>query len=187
MSTYRHEETHELWVDLEGGAGKLHILLTITGRSSPELLNLTDLSNVRLEDEAELQRKFSARYYLVRRPCSKDLAVSGPQFPFYSMLFFRSSFSYAHINDIGYLEIRAFSARGLMAADLGGKSDPYAVFELDNAMLRTHTEYKTVAPVWNRSNLYLNPMWYHCTDEFRLEGKSMITFVMLYLYISFIF
>ena len=69
LSTYRHEETHELWVDLEGGAGKLHILLTITGRSSPELLNLTDLSNVRLEDEAELQRKFSARYYLVRRPC----------------------------------------------------------------------------------------------------------------------
>ena len=82
----------------------------------------------------------------------------GSQFPFYSLLFFRSSFSYAHINDIGYLEIRAFSARGLMAADLGGKSDPYAVFELDNAMLRTHTEYKTVAPVWNRSNLYLNPI-----------------------------
>ena len=82
--------------------------------------------------------------------------VDGSQFPFYSLLFFRSSFSYAHINDIGYLEIRAFSARGLMAADLGGKSDPYAVFELDNAMLRTHTEYKTVAPVWNRSNLYLN-------------------------------
>ena len=45
-----------------------------------------------------------------------------------------------------------------MAADLGGKSDPYAVFELDNAMLRTHTEYKTVAPVWNRSKLYLNPI-----------------------------
>ena len=32
----------------------------------------------------------------------------------------------------------------------GGKSDPYAVFELDNSMLRTHTEYKTVSPTWNR-------------------------------------
>ena len=56
----------------------------------------------------------------------------------------RSSFSYAHVNDIGHLEIRAYSARGLMAADLGGKSDPFAVFELDNAMLRTHNEYKTL-------------------------------------------
>jgi len=37
-----------------------------------------------------------------------------------------------------------------LAADLGGKSDPYAVLELDNARAQTHTEYKTVNPVWNR-------------------------------------
>ena len=37
-----------------------------------------------------------------------------------------------------------------MAADLGGKSDPYVVLELDNERLQTHTEYKTVNPTWNR-------------------------------------
>ena len=40
--------------------------------------------------------------------------------------------------------------QGLMAADLGGKSDPYVVLELDNERLQTHTEYKTVNPTWNR-------------------------------------
>ena len=59
-----------------------------------------------------------------------------------------------------------------MAADIGGKSgivlhkkcsycklnlfnlkyiqDPFVVLELDNQRLQTHTEYKTVSPVWNR-------------------------------------
>ncbi len=45
---------------------------------------------------------------------------------------------------------QVYAARGLLAADLGGKSDPYAVLELDNARLQTHTEIKTVNPVWNR-------------------------------------
>ena len=121
LSKYKHEETHELWLDLEERAGKLFLLLTITGRSSPDLLN-NDLSTFRLEDETALQRKFS----------------------------WRSSLSLKHINDVGYLEIRAYAAKGLYAADLGGKSDPFAVFELDNVTLKTHTEYKTVSPTWNR-------------------------------------
>ena len=103
LSKYKHEETHELWLDLEEGAGKLFVLLTITGRSSPDLLNM-DLSTVRLEDEAALQRRYT----------------------------WRSSLSYHQINDIGYLEIRAYAAKGLYAADLGGKSDPFVVLELDN-------------------------------------------------------
>ena len=37
-----------------------------------------------------------------------------------------------------------------MAADIGGKSDPYTVLELDNLRRQTHIEYKTIAPVWNR-------------------------------------
>ena len=46
--------------------------------------------------------------------------------------------------------MKVFCAKGLMAADLGGKSDPFVVLELDNQRLQTHTEYKTVSPVWNR-------------------------------------
>lgn len=41
-------------------------------------------------------------------------------------------------------------ASGLYAADLGGKSDPFVVLELDNQRVQTHTEYKTVSPTWNR-------------------------------------
>ena len=37
-----------------------------------------------------------------------------------------------------------------MAADIGGKSDPYMVPELENLRRQTHIEYKTVTPVWNR-------------------------------------
>ena len=39
---------------------------------------------------------------------------------------------------------------GLYAADLGGRSDPFVVLELDNNRVQTHTAYKTVAPHWNR-------------------------------------
>ena len=46
--------------------------------------------------------------------------------------------------------MKVYSARGLYAADLNGKSDPYAVMEVDNQRVQTHTEYKTVNPVWNR-------------------------------------
>ena len=33
---------------------------------------------------------------------------------------------------------------------MGGKSDPFVVLELDNTRLQTHTEYKTLTPIWNR-------------------------------------
>ncbi|KAJ1361380.1 hypothetical protein KIN20_020611 [Parelaphostrongylus tenuis] len=37
-----------------------------------------------------------------------------------------------------------------MAKDIGGKSDPFAVLELVNTRLQTHTEYKTLNPQWNK-------------------------------------
>ena len=63
----------------------------------------------------------------------------------------RSSLELSKVNEIGYLEVKIFSAKGLMAADLGGKSDPYTVLELDNSRRQTHIEYKTISPVWNRA------------------------------------
>ena len=41
-------------------------------------------------------------------------------------------------------------AQGLLAADIGGKSDPFCVLELVNARLQTHTEYKTLFPEWGK-------------------------------------
>lgn len=43
-----------------------------------------------------------------------------------------------------------YRASGLAAADLGGKSDPFCVLELGNARLQTQTEYKTLAPSWQK-------------------------------------
>ncbi|TRY76651.1 hypothetical protein TCAL_04074 [Tigriopus californicus] len=65
-----------------------------------------------------------------------------------------SSYSYQNIlwnwNDIGTLSIKIYCAKGLYAADLNGKSDPFVVLELDNERIQTHTEYKTITPTWNR-------------------------------------
>ena len=44
-----------------------------------------------------------------------------------------------------------YQARGLSSKDLTGKSDPFCVVELDANRLRTHTIYKTLDPVWNKS------------------------------------
>jgi Ca2+-dependent lipid-binding protein len=46
--------------------------------------------------------------------------------------------------------MQVYRARGLYAADLGGNSDPFAVLELDNTRLATHTEYKTLDPSWHK-------------------------------------
>ena len=35
-----------------------------------------------------------------------------------------------------------FKAQGLSSADIGGKSDPFCVLELNNDRVSTHTEYK---------------------------------------------
>ena len=59
LSQLEHEETHDMWVDLEDGAGKIHLVLTITGRSSPELLNISDLTNYRHDDERAIMANYS--------------------------------------------------------------------------------------------------------------------------------
>ena len=50
LSKLEHELTHELWVDLEEGTGKLFLLLTISGRTNfgPPI---ADLDKFQLEDD----------------------------------------------------------------------------------------------------------------------------------------
>ena len=55
---------------------------------------------------------------------------------------------------VGSLVVKVYRAKGLHAADLGGYSDPFAVLELDNTRVQTHTEYKTLAPVWQKVRPY---------------------------------
>ena len=53
-------------------------------------------------------------------------------------------------NDVGSLVVKVYRAKGLYGADLGGYSDPFCVLELDNTRVQTHTEYKTLDPVWQK-------------------------------------
>lgn len=55
-----------------------------------------------------------------------------------------------NVRDVGHLTVKVFGASGLVAADLGGKSDPFCVLELVNSRLQTQTEYKTLSPNWNK-------------------------------------
>ncbi|XP_071545625.1 multiple C2 and transmembrane domain-containing protein isoform X3 [Panulirus ornatus] len=120
ISQYEREKTHYIWADLEKGAGSIFILLTISGTTSSE--TISDLHNYQ-ENPKELQ-SISNRYKVSR--------------------------TLHNLRDIGHLRVKVFKAQGLVAADIGGKSDPFCVLELINARLQTQTEYKTLSPNWNK-------------------------------------
>lgn len=54
------------------------------------------------------------------------------------------------MKDVGHLMVKVLKAQGLHSADIGGKSDPFAVIELCNDRMQTNTEYKTLAPSWQK-------------------------------------
>ena len=54
------------------------------------------------------------------------------------------------MKDVGFLIVRVVEAQGLRAADIGGLSDPFAILELGNTRLQTHTVYKTLDPTWEK-------------------------------------
>lgn len=103
-----------------GVGGVLYLLLTISGTST--IAMVSDLSNY--EREITEQEHVRQKYAVGRTFC--DLL------------------------DVGVLTVRVYKAHGLTSADLCGKSDPFCVLELVNARLQTHTEYKTLAPTWDK-------------------------------------
>ncbi|KAH7728606.1 multiple C2 and transmembrane domain-containing protein 1-like protein [Aphelenchoides avenae] len=58
--------------------------------------------------------------------------------------------TFGSFRDVGHLAVKVYRAEDLASADIGGKSDPFCVLELVNARLQTHTEYKTLNPVWDK-------------------------------------
>uniref|UniRef100_A0A8L8K0Q4 Multiple C2 domains, transmembrane 2b n=1 Tax=Heligmosomoides polygyrus TaxID=6339 RepID=A0A8L8K0Q4_HELPZ len=68
-----------------------------------------------------------------------------------NLIFFQDLLhTFDDIQDVGQLTVKVFQAEDLLAKDIGGKSDPFAVLELVNTRLQTHTEYKTLNPQWNK-------------------------------------
>ncbi|XP_026730156.1 multiple C2 and transmembrane domain-containing protein-like isoform X7 [Trichoplusia ni] len=118
LSRLEREKTHNIRKDLEDGNGQIFLLLTISGTTQSE--TITDLSSYK------------------ENP--RDLEIIERRYTWY------------HMNEqssgVGWLCVKVYGAKGLAAADLGGKSDPFCVLELGNARLQTHTEYKTLTPNW---------------------------------------
>lgn len=114
------EETHSLWQQLEDSSTEIYLMLTISGTTSSE--TITDLTS--FKPDARERETIENRYKWLR--------------------------SFQNVRDVGHLTVKVFGATGLAAADLGGKSDPFCVLELINSRLQTQTEYKTLAPNWNK-------------------------------------
>jgi len=100
--------------------GTVFLLLTISGTTASE--TISDLTTY--EENAREREAIEKRYCLLH--------------------------SLNNLRDVGHLTVKVYRATGLAAADLGGKSDPFCVLELVNARLQTQTEYKTLAPSWNK-------------------------------------
>ncbi|XP_052740715.1 multiple C2 and transmembrane domain-containing protein isoform X7 [Bicyclus anynana] len=118
LSRLEREKTHNIWQELEDGNGQIFLLLTISGTTQSE--TITDLASYR------------------ENP--RDIEIIERRYTWYRLNETTSG--------VGWLCVKVYGAKGLAAADLGGKSDPFCVLELGNSRLQTHTEYKTLTPNW---------------------------------------
>ncbi|CAJ0571014.1 unnamed protein product, partial [Mesorhabditis spiculigera] len=66
----------------------------------------------------------------------------------------RAELRYSHqcLKEVGHLTVKVFRAENLIAKDLGGKSDPFAVLELVSCRhgCPGAPKYKTLSPHWNK-------------------------------------
>ncbi|KAL6422907.1 hypothetical protein ACFW04_010433 [Cataglyphis niger] len=120
LAVLERETTHRLWRELEDGSGNIFLLLTISGTTASETI-----SDLAAHEETPIERTQLIQRYSILNTLQR-------------------------IRDVGHLTVKVYRAQGLAAADLGGKSDPFCVLELVNARLQTQTEYKTLAPNWQK-------------------------------------
>lgn len=120
LATLERETTHRLWRELEDGSGNIFLLLTISGTTASETI-----SDLAVHEETSMERTQLIQRYSILNTLQR-------------------------IRDVGHLTVKVYRAQGLAAADLGGKSDPFCVLELVNSRLQTQTEYKTLAPNWQK-------------------------------------
>ncbi|XP_029160500.1 multiple C2 and transmembrane domain-containing protein isoform X4 [Nylanderia fulva] len=120
LATLERETTHRLSRELEDGSGNIFLLLTISGTTASETI-----SDLAVHEETSTERTQLIQRYSIANTLQR-------------------------IRDVGHLTVKVYRAQGLAAADLGGKSDPFCVLELVNSRLQTQTEYKTLAPNWQK-------------------------------------
>ncbi|XP_027898586.1 multiple C2 and transmembrane domain-containing protein 2 isoform X1 [Xiphophorus couchianus] len=59
--------------------------------------------------------------------------------------------SHKSLQDVGFLQISVLKANDLPATDINGKSNPFAVVELGNCKLQTHTVNRSINPEWYKT------------------------------------
>ncbi|CAB0038912.1 unnamed protein product [Trichogramma brassicae] len=121
LAQLEREKTHSRWHDLDDGAGgSIYLLLTISGTTASE--TISDLAS---HEETPQEKQLLLQKYALGN-------------------------TFQRFRDVGHLTVKVYRAQGLVAADLGGKSDPFCVLELVNSRLQTQTEYKTLTPNWQK-------------------------------------
>ncbi|KAL7303315.1 hypothetical protein TKK_0004505 [Trichogramma kaykai] len=121
LAQLEREKTHSRWHELDdGAAGSIYLLLTISGTTASE--TISDLAS---HEETTQEKQLLLQKYSLGN-------------------------TFQRFRDVGHLTVKVYRAQGLVAADLGGKSDPFCVLELVNSRLQTQTEYKTLTPNWQK-------------------------------------
>merc|ERR1719468_1240137 len=100
------EVSHNLWRPIKDGEGSLNIIITITATTKPD----SPSNLTKWTSDARLELELKEKYRL-------------------GNTFFK-------MKDIGHLVVKIMKAQGLHSADLGGKSDPFAVVEIVNDRLQ---------------------------------------------------
>ncbi|KAL1234141.1 Multiple C2 and transmembrane domain-containing protein [Trichinella pseudospiralis] len=130
LITILERNTLSDWFDLCDAAGQLFLVLSLSNAFDSPQATISPKRNNLETEEVKLAKEYSLANTL------------------------------RHIRNIGCLIITVCRAKGLAAANIGGKSDPFCVLEMVNTRFQTRTEYKTVNPEWNKTFVFdINDMY----------------------------
>ncbi|KRX41347.1 Multiple C2 and transmembrane domain-containing protein 2, partial [Trichinella murrelli] len=130
LITILERNTLSDWFDLCDAAGQLFLVLSLSNAFDSPQAKISPKRNNLETEEIKLAKEYSLANTL------------------------------RHIRNIGCLIITVCRAKGLAAANIGGKSDPFCVLEMVNTRFQTRTEYKTVNPEWNKTFVFdINDMY----------------------------
>ena len=125
LTKFEADRTHKIELSLKDKksekVGEIELVISVTGINTSDMTPPTPTSISSRQEGLQPREKFSL-----------------PR-------------TFENLDEIGHLSFTLVRAENLTAADLGGKSDPFAVIELGNERLRTHTVYKTLHPEWNKT------------------------------------
>ncbi|KRY22289.1 Multiple C2 and transmembrane domain-containing protein 2, partial [Trichinella patagoniensis] len=136
LITILERNTLSDWFDLCDAAGQLFLVLSLSNAFDSPQAKISPKRNNLETEEIKLAKEYVT--------CTFNSLAN----------------TLRHIRNIGCLIITVCRAKGLAAANIGGKSDPFCVLEMVNTRFQTRTEYKTVNPEWNKTFVFdINDMY----------------------------